>query len=151
MRVDEILSTTKPVDWITEDPTVIPVPDLSEPQATPDLSLKYPNLGTNILKEGVKYDEGKARYDLLPPDSLEELVKVFTIGAKKYEDRNWEKGMAWGRVFAAMMRHAWAWWRGETLDPENGQHHLASVAWCAIVLLAYDMRKIGTDTRKILP
>jgi hypothetical protein len=83
---------------------------------------------------------------LLSPISFEDLgdekIRVRISGA-----RNWEKGMRWGRVFGALMRHAWAWWRGEKLDPENGQHHLASVAWCALALLAYDLRGVGEDDR----
>ena len=48
-----------------------------------------------------------------------------------------------GRVFGALMRHAWAWWRGQDTDPEDGQHHLASVAWCALVLITYQQRRRG--------
>lgn len=33
---------------------------------------------------GVKYDEGKLRYDLIPPEALREITKVLTFGAKKY-------------------------------------------------------------------
>jgi len=98
-------------------------------------------------KEGVKFDGGKARYDLIPPDSLHELAKLYTMGAEKYGDRNWEKGMKWGRIFRAMMGHGWAFWRGERFDPDDGQHHLASVAWCALALMSYDMREIGEDDR----
>ncbi len=90
-----------------------------------------------VIKGGAKHDEGKARFDLLPPDSIWGLVRVFTIGAKKYADRNWEKGLLYGRVFGAMMRHAWKWWAGEEFDPEDGQHHLDSVMWCAAVLRHY--------------
>lgn len=104
---------------------------------------------TQAISEGRKDDTGKLRYDLIPPEALEELARVYTIGAKKYSDRNWEKGMSWGRVFAAMMRHSWAWLRGETNDPVDGQHHLSSVAWCAFTLLTYEIRKVGTDDRKV--
>lgn len=97
--------------------------------------------------EGVKFDKGKARYDLIPPDALDELAKLYGMGADKYGDRNWEKGMDWGRIFGAMMRHSWAWLRGERYDPKDGQPHLASVAWCALTLLAYEMREVGTDDR----
>jgi hypothetical protein len=101
-----------------------------------------------VLKtEGVKYDGGKARYDLLPPESLESLAQVLTFGAAKYGDRNWEAGMSWGRVFAAMMRHMWAWWRGEHKDPETGFSHLWHAAACMAFLIAYEERRIGTDDR----
>lgn len=102
-----------------------------------------------MITEARKDDSDKARWDLVPPDAMEQLLFVFNLGARKYGDRNWEKhgGMKWGRIFAAMMRHAWAFWRGEQKDPVDGQYHLASVAWCALALLAYDMRGTGEDDR----
>jgi len=76
-----------------------------------------------------------------------ELAAHYERGAKKYADRNWEKGMAWGKCFASLQRHAWAWMNGEDRDPETGTHHMISVAWNAIALFVYSVRKIGTDDR----
>jgi hypothetical protein len=66
---------------------------------------------------GRKDDTGKPRMDLIPPEALEALAEVLTIGAARYGARNWEKGITWGRCFAAMMRHLWAWMRGEDAPP----------------------------------
>lgn len=88
--------------------------------------------------EGKKFDSEKIRFDLIPVGPMQELARVYTIGAAKYGVRNWEKGLCWGRVFAAMQRHAWAWWQGEKLDQVDGQHHLAAVAWCALALMEYE-------------
>lgn len=103
----------------------------------------------NKLNEAVKDDDDKPRYDLLPPNALSELVAVYTMGAKKYAPRNWEKGLRWGRVFAALMRHAWAWWSGESRDHESGLNHMAHVAWCALALAEYNMspKNVGEDDR----
>jgi hypothetical protein len=87
--------------------------------------------------EGVKYDQDKLRFDLLPIGPLNELVKVYTMGAKKYTDRNWEKGIAYGRVYAAVMRHLTAFWSGEDIDSESGLPHLAHVAWGCFALMEY--------------
>jgi hypothetical protein len=97
--------------------------------------------------EGVKFDDDKPRYDLIPPEALEGLAKVLTFGAKKYAPRNWEKGMTWGRVFAALMRHLWAWWRGEDKDAETGLSHLDHAACCIAFLQTYEVRHSGTDDR----
>jgi len=97
--------------------------------------------------QGRKDDTGKLRYDLVPVGALEKLAEVYTIGARKYTDRNWEQGLKWGRVFAAMMRHGWSWWRGEKIDPVDGQHHLASVAWCAFALMTYEDTHPELDDR----
>ena len=97
--------------------------------------------------EGRKDDSGKARYDLIPPEFLEAVAQVLAFGATKYGERNWEKGMTWGRPFAAMMRHLWAWWRGEKADPETGFSHLWHAACCIAFLIAFEERGKGTDDR----
>jgi len=96
---------------------------------------------------GTKFDEGKERYDLVPPWALNELIKVYTYGTIKYDDNNWWKGMKWGKLFAALMRHAWKWWRGEKVDDESGLHHLAHVAWQCFSLMEYERNNIGEDDR----
>jgi hypothetical protein len=96
---------------------------------------------------GVKFDDGKERYDLIAPWALNEIVKVYNYGAMKYDDNNWRHGMKWGKLFGALMRHAWKWWRGETWDPESGLHHLAHTAWQCLALMEYERCKIGEDDR----
>jgi len=49
-------------------------------------------------------------------------------------DRNWEKGIDPGRVFAAAQRHLWAYWSGEDTDEESGLSHLDHAA-CNIAFL----------------
>lgn len=94
-----------------------------------------------------KLDDGKARYDLIPAAALDELVAVYTMGAAKYSDRNWERGMRWGRVFAAVMRHLWAWWRGQDRDGESGLSHLAHAAWGCFALIEYGRTHPELDDR----
>lgn len=83
---------------------------------------------------GVKSDVGKPRMDLIAPSALFALGRVLEIGARKYSDRNWEAGMPFGRPFAAIMRHLWAWWNGEDRDPESGLSHLDH-ALCELMFL----------------
>ncbi len=99
------------------------------------------------LEEGRKDDQGKLPYDLIAPEVLESLAKVLAFGAKKYAPRNWENGMDWSRVFSALQRHMWAWWKGESTDPETGFSHLAHAACCIMFLVAYEQRKVGKDDR----
>jgi hypothetical protein len=101
------------------------------------------------LSQGVKFDQNKPRMDLIPPEVFEEMGKVLAFGSEKYEARNWEKGMAWGRCHAAALRHLVAWSRGEDLDPETGLPHLAHAATNIAFLLAYQQRGMrdGFDDR----
>lgn len=97
--------------------------------------------------EGRKDDGGKPPLHLLPPDALLEITRVLDFGARKYAPRNWEKGMAWSRPYAALLRHMLAWWCGERADPETGISHLAHAGCCILFLLAYERRQIGDDDR----
>lgn len=99
------------------------------------------------MSEGRKDDTGKLPYHLLPSDAVEEVIKVLQYGSEKYAPRNWEKGMAWSRPFSALMRHMWAWWRGQNTDPETGLSHLAHAGCCILFLLAYQSRRVGSDDR----
>lgn len=96
---------------------------------------------------GEKKDEGKLRYDLIPAHPLQELAYVYTIGAKKYGDNNWRSGIAYSRIIAALMRHLEAWRMGRAVDPDDGQHPLASVAWCALTLMEYENTHPEFDDR----
>ena len=95
--------------------------------------------------EGLRYNQGKMRWDLLPMDALNEVAKVATYGASKYEPRNWEKGLSWSACFASFMRHFYARCTGEVIDPESGCMHTAHMAWNALAILAFDSRDTGTN------
>lgn len=97
--------------------------------------------------EGVKFDAGKLRMDLLPQDAIEALAQILTDGAVKYGNRNWERGMAWSRPYAALLRHLLAWWGGQDIDPESGHPHLWHVMTNAAFLVAYERRVVGEDDR----
>jgi len=98
------------------------------------------------LKEAKKYDNGKERFDLVPPKPLLMIAEAFTYGAKKYADRNYLNGnMKWGRVFAAVMRHLWKWWNGEDNDQESGLHHLAHAGAGVMMLLDLLKQKTNDD------
>lgn len=86
--------------------------------------------------EGVKYDSGKPRWDLLPLKATTKIVEVLTYGAQKYAPDNWRHVQEpKRRYYAAAMRHIVSWAQGERLDPESGQPHLAHAACCLLFLL----------------
>lgn len=101
--------------------------------------------------KGLRYDSGKARYDLLEPYAMEQLVNVFTKGANKYADRNWEKGMDWSKMLACLKRHVAAFEKGEDYDYDpscegciagncsnhTGLLHMAHAAWNAMALVSF--------------
>ncbi len=103
-------------------------------------------------QKGVKED----RYDLIPPEFEDALARHYGKGARKYADRNWEKGYKWGLTVRALRSHLNAFLRGERYDnhkadcpdgclEHTGSHHLVAVAWHAIALFIFDIRNLGTN------
>ncbi len=92
------------------------------------------------MTNGRKDDQSKNRFDLLPFAALEEIAKVLTFGARKYDDENWRKvPNLRRRYFGAFLRHATAWRLGELTDPETGCHHLAHAACCLLFILSEEL------------
>ena len=104
-------------------------------------------------QKGVK----EARFDLIPPDFLEEVAKVYGFGEKKYPDvngwPNWRNGYDWRFTYGALHRHISAFWQGEDVDPESGKHHLAHAAWHLATLFVFSTHDFGPykefDTRPL--
>jgi len=92
----------------------------------------------NPADAGLRYDDNKLRVDLIPPQWIEGLAKVFTMGAKKYGDHNWKKGMKYSRMLASMQRHMLNWQKGEKMDGESELNPLLHVAWNALALVYYE-------------
>lgn len=94
---------------------------------------------------GLRYNTGKNRLELLPPEWDWALGIVMTRGAIKYAERNWERGMSWGTMVGCALRHVAKFATGERYDPESGCHHLAHAAWNCLALMSYDLRNVGTN------
>lgn len=75
---------------------------------------------------GAKRDtaEGKGRFDLISPIFLTRLAKHLEGGAKKYGDRNWEKGQPLHRFLDSAFRHLVCYMMGQ-----RDEDHLTASAW----------------------
>lgn len=92
------------------------------------------------VKAGVKHDQEKERYDLVPVLALEEVAKVLTAGAAKYDDENWRKvPNATRRYFSAAQRHLAQVRKGQTHDQETKLHHYAHAITNLMFLLEKEL------------
>jgi hypothetical protein len=94
---------------------------------------------------GVKHDNEKPRWELVPPFEMEEIVKSLSFGSKKYSDDNWKSVRPVSRYIGAMHRHINAWQQGEIRDPESGLHHLAHASACALFLMWFDNQEVENE------
>ena len=95
-----------------------------------------------MSEQGRKFDSGKLRYDLIPALAQEEVVKVVTLGAEKYDPENWKRvPEGRRRYYAAAMRHMEAWRKGEKQD-EIGTHHIANAISNLMFILEKELQGI---------
>jgi len=92
------------------------------------------------MKKGVKHDQKKERWDLLPWICIQEVVKVLTFGCVKYSDNNWQQVEdPRKRYFSAAHRHLYAWARGYEKDDQSKLPHLAHAVCNLLFLLWFDL------------
>ena len=95
---------------------------------------------------GMKFDNDKPDYSLVPFEALDEVVKVLTYGANKYDRFNWEK-VEDIRYQAAALRHISAYMQGEKYDPETGINHLAHAVCSLLFLTQFDLNSKKESTQ----
>lgn len=97
------------------------------------------NTPTGEIPTAIKHDVGKTDWAILPLDALEEIIKVFQFGEKKYARGNYAngEGLEYTRILNSLMRHTTSFMRGEDNDPETGLSHMAHAGCCTLMLLHY--------------
>lgn len=122
------------------------IDDESVWQYAPEVS-EEPTVKPPEPSAGRKFDSGKPMYSLLPTNALEEVVKVLTVGAVRYNEpigqENWRLVPdADFRYYNATQRHIMAVKKGERLDLDKegskgtNCYHLA----CAITSLMFRLQ-----------
>jgi len=81
------------------------------------------------------------RWDLVDPEWMTMITRIYTYGAAKYEVDNWKKVDS-DRYFSALNRHIDAFARGSNYDDESGFHHLYHAAWNCIALMWFEDHSI---------
>ena len=73
---------------------------------------------------------GKGRFDLITPFGMRRLAEWYELGAQKYSDRNWEKGIPFSRYVDSAMRHL-----NKFVMGMNDEYHLAAAAWNILAII----------------
>ena len=90
-------------------------------------------------------------YDLVPfQEMTEAYVRVAEFGAKKYESWNWSKGLSRVQILGSLLRHTFAYLRGEETDKDSGLSHTDHILWNAVAL-AHNVRWNLEDGRRVEP
>ena len=92
---------------------------------------KRQSFGKNMAIRDTADD--KPRPDLISPFAEERQGHWLRLGAAKYAERNWERGMPFSRCVASLKRHVMKYQQG--LRDED---HLAAIMFNAMALIHYE-------------
>lgn len=104
------------------------------------------------MKSLPRNKEGKPAICLVDPGFIRSVARVMGFGVEKYGLWDWMKGYDFSTCYDCTQRHLLAWWDGEDLDPESGEHHLAHAAANLMMLLFYHRQgRTDLDNRPEFP
>lgn len=109
---------------------------------------KMPECTTGALREKMNNQP----YDLIPFSEIAtSYARVANYGAEKYDAWNWTKGLPRTQILGSLLRHTFAYLRGEDVDSlENGGSglsHVDHILWNAVALCHSHEHEILDDRR----
>lgn len=87
------------------------------------------------FSSGAKRDtqDGKPRFDLVPPVPMRRVADLYTRGLEKYGENNWTKGMPCTRYLSSAMRHLEQARAGDTEED-----HWAAAVWNLFAIMHFE-------------
>lgn len=101
-----------------------------------------------VHAKGIKFNKDKTPLRFIDPNFTEEVAMVFKLGAEKYGDFNYKKGLNISEVLEALERHTLDLKRGKDIDAESNRHQTAHIAACAQMLYYLLLNKPELDDRE---
>ena len=93
--------------------------------------------------------DGKVPMDIIPYKPLAAVARVLAAGAEKYGIRNWRREKISASTYiAAIARHTLLEYaEGVNVDADDGEHPLAHVIACCLLVMDADARGMLIDDR----
>jgi hypothetical protein len=121
------------------------------------LSGEVRTVSSTGAEKGVKL----ARFDLIPAEPMWQVAEHFGKGARKYADRNWERGYEWSKTLGALERHVNLFKQGEDFDlhepgcpadcvEHTESHHMAAAVFHALALMEFGRTHPEFDDRVVV-
>jgi hypothetical protein len=91
---------------------------------------KREEFGTGAVRDT---QDGKPRFDLIPPLSLKRVADLYAKGALKYSEFNWRAGIPYSRCYSSILRHLFQWASGD-----KEEDHLAAVVFGCLSIMHFE-------------
>ena len=102
------------------------------------------------MNDKIKYDYGKPRLALVPPESIRAIGEVMTYGVTKYYEGSWREVEPW-RYRDAMMRHLVSYLEDPCgVDKESGLPHLWHLTTNAAFLCELEANNIAIKSSPLM-
>lgn len=82
-----------------------------------------------------RFNEWKREWHLLDFESLEPMIKVLEYWKDKYSADNWKKWFPKEQLLNSLQRHVVEVYKGNELDEESKQHHMAHIMCNAMMYI----------------
>lgn len=93
----------------------------------------------------------KDRWHLAPWDSFRAVVRVLTLGSRTHgTDDPFTQTRSWVGEYDAVQRHLSQWVLREGNDHESKLSHLIHAGARILILMAMELRGVGTDDRPVI-
>lgn len=106
----------------------------------------HPKSKTGAVREAL----GIPYFRQVPLEAIAAAATSMEYGARKYTNRNWEKGLPWQQMIDSLKRHIDDFERGHDYDDGSdgsGLHQVCMIMASAMMLTASVVRGIGEDDR----
>lgn len=115
----------------TNPPPTDPAPPNGVPVLKAEPKQEFATNSTGAAREKMEV----LPYDLVPFQEITDAyTRVAEFGAKKYAPWNWSKGIARVQLCCSLLRHTFAYIRGEDRDSDSGLLHTDHILWNAAAL-----------------
>lgn len=115
-----------------------------------EVRVRMPTASSGAMREKL----ATTPYDLFPfQETVDAYCRVAEFGAKKYDAWNWSKGLSRVQIICSMLRHTFAYLRGEEFDNApggSGLLHTDHILWNAVAL-SHNVHWKLADERRVEP
>jgi len=108
---------------------------------------KLNNSMNKLTNQGLRFNQNKPKWSLVPQSALLPMVQVLEFGAEKYAPYNWMKGLSVIEICESLKRHLDKFMEGENVDDESKLSHIGHIQCNALFLSWMMENKPSMDDR----
>lgn len=116
-----------------------------------DIVALVPGIAPTASSGAMREKLNSTPYDLVPYQEITDAYsRVAEFGAQRYESWNWTKGLPRIQILCSLLRHTFAYLRGQDRDKDSGLLHTDHILWNSVAL-SHNVHWSLEDGRRVEP